>query len=273
MPTPSSAFRSIQVVPRYGTQTCVVRWILAPGLVGGKVYVYRSPDGVAGWKLLNEHNPVIDHNEYEDTTFVVNNISKVAHYRLLLKIDGNYYDSQIVGLFETLRPKQYAEVRKIMNLEYHRMRNINNGVKVLLYKPKVSGIPCPSLDKDSDQLFMQCPDPEKDCYGTKFIGGYSRPMETWMEFMNIGPNIIHHREDGLRQYDVGTIEARALAYPAPHQNDLIVHVPTDNRYFIDMAVKPFSYRGLIPTAYGVRLKLAERNHPCYRVPIPADYTQ
>lgn len=263
-------FTQMMVQPSYGRHRCLVRWKIRPGLEKADFFVYKSKDGTPGsWELLNEA-PVRGAMSYEDDLMIAGQKLVSFYYRVLAEFDGKEYDSPIVGTFEKLPVDEYKGAHRLIQLEYMRMSTGRNGVQVLHYKPKTLGTPCPSMDPDTKQLFENNDpnqDPALDCYGQRFIGGYNPPVQTWMEFQNVGP-MTASDSDNLPA-EARDVKVRMLAFPEPGPEDLIIHPATDNRYLVDNITQGFYFRGLTAIAYETSLKLLHRKDPRYRVPVSA----
>ena len=268
-------FVNVQVQPAYGKRTAFVTWVLQAGFDQGDIYVYRSPNGVSDWTLLNE-DPVRGLNHFEDAVFVVENRIQLTHYRLVLELNGQEYLSPVIGMLGKLTRNDYAGARLMMSLELQRMRK-GNGIQMLLFIPLTTGVPGPGVEdpRTNQQFNVATPSPDADCYGQRFVGGFAKPVSTWVELMDIG--VLDIKEDARDNdnEDEQTLAARVLAFPRPRRDYMLVHVETDNRYVIGGAegqdsgiVKPYYFKGVVPIAYDVKMQLLMRSDPRYRVPIP-----
>jgi hypothetical protein len=235
------------------------------------IFVFRSVDGVK-FELLNDQ-PVVLTPYYIDSTLPADNRIDNVYYRLLLIHEGQEYDSNIIGFFDKLTRYEYGMVHAMIQRKFLHMRT-GNGLEVLFYVPLTTGTPCDYYDPETQQVTgVDCPDkyagnPEMDCFGQKFRGGYTKPVNTWMKVLDSGPIMIIDSEAGLGQVDEYTVQAHMLAFPRPKKDDLIIHPPTDNRYAVGEVVKPYMFKGIVPIAYDVKLHLLRRDDPRYRVPIP-----
>lgn len=260
-------FVDIAIQPSYGKRQSLLNWRVLPGFETGDFYVYRSPDGVSDWVLLNE-DPVRG-LAYADNDFVIHGRINVPHYRLLLEHQGVSYDSPIVGLHDNITRGQYNGARRIMQLEFRRMKH--NGLCLLLYKPLQRGIPNPDIVADTGQIVgMRKPDPATDSYGQQFVGGFEAPIPTLVEFMSFSE--VSHTEapDATDDSDERIIGARILPYPFIGVDDLLVDTRTDNRYGVAKIDEPFCVRGMpaLTIGYQITLKILRREDPRYRVPVP-----
>ncbi len=232
-----------------------------------KVYVLRSVhNGAPPWVALT--NSAVSGQSFEDDAFIVDNRMQVTHYRLVgVDADNKRYDSPIVGMFDKLTRAEYGGVHKIIKMEYTRMR-AGNGLQAFHYLPLVEGEENPNYDTETgQQLIATCPD--DGSYGLPYLGGYGPPVQTWIELMQIGPEINVDKQDGKGADSTYNVRARMLAFPKPMINHLIVHPTTDNRYAVGERVQPYLFKGLIPISYDVELRLLNRNDQRYKVPVPA----
>lgn len=258
-------FLDIMVVPSYGRDACLVRWTLASGFEGARIYVYRSEDGQTGWTLLNPDTPITDRAYFEDTTFVVRDLLTTTHYRLLLEHQGREFDSPIVGAFDKLTRKEFGIVRRIMQLELKSLREGRQGIEVMVFSPKTRGPACRCVDpvtKQSSQASL-CP----YCYGTRIDGGFHPPVKTWIKAMQWNPNSKDDEPSGRARVDRNAVVTRALAIPALNTDDIIVHPVTDNRLSV-VATKVEYFRGTVPVVCAPSLVLLPRQDIRYKLPLP-----
>lgn len=258
-------FVDLTLAPSYGRNTCVVRWNLLAGFERGRVFVYRSDDGQTGWKLLNPDAPVVARNYYEDATFVVRDLLTTVHYRVLLELAGEAYDSPIVGIFDKLTRKEFGIVRRILELELKAMREGRQGIEVLVFSPLTQGPTCRCVDpktRQSSQASL-CP----FCYGTRLEGGFHPPVTTWIRADSWNDNAKVDDPTGKHRSDQTAVRTRALAIPPLTTDDLVIHPPTDQRLVVvSTAVK--SFRGTIPVVCLPTLNLLPRSDIRYQLPIP-----
>lgn len=259
-------FTDITVQPSYGSKSAIISWQLNSSYTG-VVWVYRSPDGAGNWELLNT-TAVDNASQYLDENLVVHVRHLIPHYRLVLEEgDGTTHDSPIVGLFERLTRQQYQGVSKMMKMEYLNMSR-GNGIQVLHYKPLSAGTDAWTVDPITGATRGDASCPDDTSYGEAYDGGFRRPFLTWIMPKKSGKIAVNDREGGAGSVGEYEIDARFLAYPRPAPGDLIVHVPTDNRWSVESDIEPFNFRGLMPVAFEAKLKLLPRNDPRYRVPLP-----
>jgi len=268
-------FISVNVQPSYGRQEVLVSWQVLPDYDDSMFFLYRSSSGEAPWILLNtinEDNEVIalEGSSFIDQEFFVDNRLQPTYYRMLLRTDdGEEFESPIVGLFDKLTRRQWGASCKMLAREYLRMR-VGNGVEILHYIPLMSGEINPKFDSDTGQhLGPECPNDEES-YGLKYKGGYGNPVQTYIEFRDVGPLVFQDTQNGQGHADPITVRARMLAHPKPGRGHMIVHPATDNRYVVGDTIKGWYFRGIVAIAYDVTLHLLRRNDPRYRVPIPEE---
>lgn len=257
-------FLDITVVPSYGTNSCAVRWKLAQGFERGQVYVYRADNGQTGWELLNPEAPVIGRSSFEDNKIPVRDLLTVLHYRLLLEIDDAEYDSPVVGVFEKLNRREFAIVRRILQLELKAMREGRQGIEVQVRTPLSRGKTCRCVDpvtKQSSQASLCA-----HCYGTRIEGGYAAPLQTWMRVLDWNPTEKADDPTGKHRVDSQYARARVLAYPDVVTDDLIIHPATDTRFSVVKAGAEY-FRGMVPVVSTPTLVVLPRSDVRYKLPL------
>jgi hypothetical protein len=258
-------FLDITLSPTYGKFETVVKWTVLGDYADGDFYIYKSEHGKQPWTLLNED--AVQGNMFVDTNFTPSNRNDVTHYRILLEKGDQSYDSPVVGLFDKLTRSEYKMARYMILQEYSRMK-LGNGIQVMLFKPLTRGIPCGSVDEDTKQkIGVDCKDPENDCYGQRFKGGFNTGTQTWMELRDIGTISYIDAPDGTGVDDTRVFQVTSLPFPMPSRGDLIVHPATDNRFAVG-DVKPHSFKGVVPINVIITLTLLHRKDPRYRLPVP-----
>jgi len=262
-------FTSISVVPAYGIHTAVVRWTVDADLVGAVFHVYRSPDGVTGWTLLNDE--ATSELFLTDTALTSKNLVDVVHYRLLALKDALEVESPIIGIYNTLTRHEYAMCSKIQKMEFMQLSR-GDGIELLVYKPLQSGVLSTQVDPDTLQHTSEpCPalPHDENSYDQLYEGGYGRPILTIARFTDTGPTIVLDRAEGLAARDENTVNARFLGFPHIAPGDMIVNHAVDDRYAVTDTVKPYKFKGIVPVAFDAKLQLLPRTDVRYRVPIPA----
>lgn len=256
-------FLSVHVQPSYGRNKAIVAWAVVRGYEQATCYVFKSHTrGTPPWTLLNEAPSVT--RMYEDTVL---ELTDNIYYRVLMVHEGQEYDSPVVSAFDKLSRAQYGGVSKIMGMEYARM-STGNGIQVLHYIPLANGELDETVDPLTEQKYgIACPDAD-DNFGTKFKGGYTPPVYTWMEITSYGKDEVKESDNGLDTDDSLIHKARLLAFPTPKPGDLIIHPTTDNRYAVNSPVQGNLFRGVYPVSYDVDIQLLRRTDARYRIEIP-----
>lgn len=273
-------FVNLNAQPSYGSKEVLLSWRVLPGYTDGLFFVYRSMTGTSPWELLNDTTEeggvvAIYGTYFVDEEFIVENRVVDTHYRLLLRMpNGEEFESPVVSMFGQLTRKEWGGACKMMLEERQRMCT-GNGVPVYQYIPLAAGELNPNFDPDTGQdVTAECPDTntEDDSYGLKYKGGYGPAINTWIEFMDVGPIIMQDRDDGQGHQDPITIKARMLAHPKPSRGQLIIHPPSDNRYVVGDTIKGWYFKGIVAIAYDMNLHLLRRSDARYRVPLPKTTT-
>jgi len=256
-------FIDIAVRPAYGKHLAVVTWNVQHRFLDGDFFVWRSVNGHKGWELLNEepvHGTVFSDLKAHDNAF----------YRILLEHRGESYDSPIIGLYDKLTRDEYRAVRKMMNIEYETMVTGRQGIRMLLYTPLTSGVLAPGVDPHTKQRFSTGlpEDPELDSYGELYVGGFAAPLVTYVKLSQVSPYTHSDAEDKSATTTDQDFAARFLAFPIPSRGDLLIHPETDKRYAVGETTQGYYFRGVIPTAFDVKLSCLYLSDPRYRVPVP-----
>lgn len=261
-------FRSITVQPAYGRNKVVVSWALDPDYEAGDIYVYRSPTGIdksEDWELLNPDAPVNGVDFYTDLTLSDKNLFRHYHYRLLLDLNGTYYDSPVMGMFsEDFNKTEYGALYTMRRREYLRMRS-GNGVRVIHAIPSSNGDKADNYDHEAEKQITACHDDES--YGEEFQKGYKNVVQTWAEMLNAGPETNEQTEGG--GYDQKQqFNFRLLAFPKPESGHIIIFPNSDKRFLVENGVQPFLFKGHLPVAYQVPCSLLDRADPRHKIEIP-----
>ena len=259
-------FIDVTVQPSYGARKVLISWVTAVGFPDLKFYILRSiHNGAPPWKALS--STAVEGSSFEDDAFVIDNRMQQVHYRLVaVDPEGNQYNSAVVGMYDKLTRGEYGAVHKMLKLEYTRMR-AGNGLRVLHFQPLADGTPNPNFDPETGQtLIATCPDDGN--YGLPYEGGFGPAVQTWIELMQVGPEVNMDKPDGKGADTTYDVRAKMLAFPKPMTNHLIVHPATDNRYAVGEQVQPYLFKGLVPIAYDVSLRLLRREDPRYKLPVP-----
>lgn len=256
-------FVDLVVHPAYGEHLAVVSWKVQDQFLDGDFYVWKSPDGNRNWALLNS-------TPLQTTAFSDPHMTDTAFYRVLLEHRGESFDSPIVGIYDKLTVAEYRACRLMMNVEFNNMTKGRQGLRMLLYSPLKSGVLAPDIDAQTGQRFgAGLPSsPESDSYGERFVGGYSAPVITWVKLSVMAQMTVSDSQDKTATTIERDFQARILAFPIPNRGCLLVHPPTDNRYAIGETTSGYFFRGIIPTAFDIKMDSLYRTDPRYRVPVP-----
>jgi hypothetical protein len=235
-------FLDVVVSPSYGDDRAVVSWVVVPEFKNAEFYVFRSEDGQTRWKILNDHAPVKG-TQFVDTDFVVRDLLTTMHYRVLLVLGHEEYDSPVVGVFAKLSRREFGIVRRILQLELLGMIQGRQGIEVQVRSQLTHGVTCRCVDpvtKQSSQASL-CP----YCYGTRFEGGFTPPVQTWIRAEDWNPTTRDDDPSGKSRKDVQIVRGRALTIPTLQTDDLVIHVATDTRLAVT-DVKQQLFRGIVP---------------------------
>jgi hypothetical protein len=257
-------FLDVVVSPSYGEDRAVVRWAVSPEIRhnDSDFYVFRSEDGQTHWQLLNK--APVRGNQFVDTDFVVRDLLTTMHYRVLMVHHDSETDSPVVGVFDKLTRREFGIVRRIMQLEMLCMMQGRQGIEVQVRSPLTSGVTCRCVDpvtKQSSQASL-CP----YCYGTRFEGGFTSPVTTWIRAEDWNVNTRADDPSGKARTDVQVVRGRALTIPSLRTDDLVIHVPTDTRLAV-AEVKQEMFRGIVPVVSLPGFVLLPRQDIRYKLPV------
>lgn len=272
-----NVFNDIRVQPAYGFEQALISWTLNPSFEAGNVYVYRSPNGVEvsdEWEILNLDDPVLGSSFFIDNALDDKNFFRQYFYRLVLELDGEYYDSPVIGMFnEGLNKSEYGVLRYMRKQEYLRMRS-RNGVRVLHCIPTIQGsfadgvdstlltrigTPCKNGDKEDPEMYE----------GTNlFTKQFSTVSQTWAEIQSIGALTVEQVENSLNNFLSQKYKLRLLGFPTPEVGHMIVLPNTDKRLLVTDNINPFLFKGYLPIAYEVIAEELPRTDSRYKIPLP-----
>jgi hypothetical protein len=262
----SPLFKSLDVWPSHGMRTALVSWEVDPAILSGSFYVYRSPDGMGEWRLLND--TAVNGLSFLDESFHVSDRSRVPHYRVACEMEHLIYESAVIGLFERTTRRDMCFANKVREEELRRMRG-GNGIQVFYYPAKLGGLPCGFVDKETEaHLGHGCAGTDRDCYGTGLVGGYRKPMAVWAELYDRAPQSGSNSGDGRGQTDYQGATVRLLAPFIPQVGDLVVFPASDDRFLVGEETKVHKIKGIVPVMSDAKLELLPRNHDAYRLQRP-----
>ena len=265
------SFLSVSLQPGYGTRTCAITWNVPAELQRGTVFIYRSMTGLGPWTIVNDkkHGTPASVGYFVDRVDAfIESTLMTMHYRLLLEVEKEKFDSPIVNLRTHLTPREYGIVKDIMFLELKNMRS-GNGVPAFIFAPLRRGIPAPGFDFETNQMQgTGMTVPGQESYGEAFVGGYGPPAITWVMKMGAMTTAFTKSPDGNGSQESTEVSARLLAFPRPVSNYMIVLPLMDERYAVGEIIKPFMFKGMLPIGYEVRLNPIPRTDARYKVPVP-----
>lgn len=247
-------------------------WQVDPSIRDAEFYVYRKWDSGAEWELLNTQ-PVYG-NGYADKEFVIKNKSQVPAYRVLAIKGELEWDSPEVAVFDHVSRKEFGIAQNIIRGLYLQARH--DGIPVLYYPAVKNGAMSGSLDPDTGQRIANTDcemgnvaDDEND-YGTYYKGGYYRPFLTFIRPMQ--PKLVREDRLDVGVFDSNIIQTYFLPFPSVRSGDMVVDVATDRRWIIGEGVTSSNFASKIPVLYQGEMSLQAHNDPCYKVPVPTNYS-
>jgi hypothetical protein len=104
------------------------------------------------------------------------------------------------------------------------------------------------------------------CYGTRFEGGFTPPVQTWIRAEDWNPSTRDDDPSGKSRKDVQIVRGRALTIPSLQTDDLVIHVATDTRLAVT-DVKQQLFRGIVPIYSQPGFVLLPRQDIRYKLPV------
>ena len=259
-------FVNLRIQPAFGQHTVVIAWDTPVECLGGSYFIYRSALGIKGtWELLNEFAP-LQHGicHWVDDGQSIPPAGDTIHYRLLyVAPDGTEYDSDVVGLWDTLPREEYGMARMILNNEFFEMQHCG-GIPVWQCVPLAFGELADNMDKATAQPVAVA---GQGNYGLPFKGGFAPPLLTWVKFDTVQHKSAD-RDDGMGFDEDVNIQGRFLAFPRLRRGHMIVNPHTDDRYVVASEVTPYLLRGMVPVAYSAGLTRLCQEDYRRRFPVP-----
>jgi len=218
-------FEEVYLLPKYPA-SIFIQWSLNLSSLPENYYfnIYLSDNPNDGYTKITQ-TPIVNSYFYEHSMGL---LTKEEY--LWIKIEAIAGDHKTIsepqGLFYNLDKRQFLIAKEIIRKK-DLLREKKVGLKSLVFKRKVFAPPCPKcidihtgFGTDSKCL---------ECYGTKKIGGYHAPIETWVEIVE-GP-----RE--IKQTEIGVTEDRFaianLTFPIVQKGDIIVERKRNKRWHIE----------------------------------------
>lgn len=268
----SPLFRNLRIIPHHGTRTAVVQWELPASATGGAVIVAWSETGLPGtWVVRNPQAPVAALvGTYSDTSFIINNGQVVGYYKLLLTLGGEEFFSAPIGIYGAMDREDYGIAHMIIQSEYEEMRG-GNGYPIWHLVPMSSGTLTGNADPDTGEVVgPECPGtPLADSgYGTPYVGGYHRPVLTWLRVINEKRDSLSDSASGNGTHQTQVMSVRLLNFPKPLRGHVLVDPMTDRRWIVSDNIQGFSHRAIYPVAYEVDVELIPQSDPVYRLVMP-----
>jgi hypothetical protein len=266
----SRPFTNIIVQPAYGYNHAVLRWSVSKDYRDWGALVYRSPDGLTSWELLNADEEPVFTTEFLDTDLPPAARLDRVHYRINLEqpITGVTIEGPLLAFYEQLSPSDYQRASLMIRAELKRISR-GPGIPMFHYVPLTRGTVNPFYDKVTWlQSGSECKCNPDQSYGMPFVGGFGPPLQTWVHLVDVQRSR-EWKEDATGTKDSSRATARLLSFPHPSLGHMLVHPATDDRYVVAAGeVKPFLYRGMVQIGFEVTLILLRRTDSRYQVPVP-----
>jgi hypothetical protein len=261
-------FSDIVVIPAREGGT-IVQWNLHPQVRDLGEYKYTLQASNAGVKDSCAWRNVATGT---DTWFLVDPKQRLrggysyTHYRVRLETGERRYHSAPLHTMGRLRYEDWRVYVSVMRAEHVQLSG-KTGIPGLLFKRRISGVPCRRcLDHNTGEVRnANCP----ECYGTSWMYGYYRPVPcVWF---NVDP------ADASIKYDIATqgpvtntrFEARAVASPLLITGDVWLNQQSSERFQI-VQVQPIVEQKGIPVVYKLAIERLPFSDIVYTLPRTAD---
>jgi hypothetical protein len=257
-------FRDITVLPVREGGT-MVQWTLHPQVRDRGEYRYTLQVGSAGVTDKHAWKDVVSE---PDVWCLIDPVQRLrgnfsfTHYRIRLNTGERSYHSVPLHTMGRLKYEDWRVYVSVMRAEHVQLSG-KTGIPGLLYKRRISGIPCQRCrDFNTGEVRdSHCP----DCFGTGWFGGYYKPMPC--AWFNVDP------ADASIQYDVNTqgpvtntrYEARAIASPLLITGDVWLNRQSSERFRI-MQVMPIVEQKGIPVVYKLAMERLPFSDITYKLP-------
>ena len=259
-------FKNLRIQPFFGDYQITVAWDAPRDCENGFYYVYRSHTGLAdSWAMLNENAPVTGGCcHFIDENMTLPGAGMTIYYRLCYETpEGEYYDSEVVDLWQVLPRPEYGYVRSAIFEEYTQMR-MGRGIPVFHCMPLTSGTLSPNIDPQTRLRVSTAPD---GSYGMPYLGGFHTPVATYAVVSSADIDK-QDKDDGTGFTERYDTTLRLLPFPRPALGHMLVNPRTDERWAVTGGLKPYLFRGIVPLAYVTKAVRIPIGDPRYGFPVP-----
>jgi hypothetical protein len=223
-------------------------------------YIDVAPNGSEDWTTLNKTAVVDDCSYYDPNKY--NYAMNIDYSYRIRMVDGNntvFYSNPFQPL-GNWNKRDYLLAKEIMRKEYLELTKFT-GVRGTIVKRRQWGPECPRcLDFDTKEVTdNKC----NICFGTGFIGGYFKGIESWVKLSNLRRN---KDITDTAVMDPFTRMGRSVAYPYLDNRDFWVNTDTNERWFISNPTSAADMRG-IPIIYNAEYRKAPTSDIIYDVPL------
>ena len=265
-------FSQVQVSVTPANNSRLITWLLHPHFVptGTSLSFYVEVGQSAGtWTRLNPTTPIINNNVYIDNGPYLQDARTLTYYRVVLATTAGSvtteYASVPTGVHGPLEHRERQIVREVLRRNYLNMAR-NNGNYGYLVRKREWGTPCACADPDLGMpASHSCP----LCQGTGVEQGYYPACPFWLEFTQVGP--VARTDTGqvgvqLQQQ----VQAVAVNYPTPAQNDLWVDSATGDRYIIESVIEHLVMVRNMPILLGLALRKLPVTDPAFAIEVDTE---
>jgi hypothetical protein len=235
-------------------------------LFAGRAIVFRSRDSV-NWQMVTKAPHIVGVNWYEDH-FNPDRSSDSLFYKVVIYKDGVPYESPVGGLYKDLNAKEQGIVKRMLNTVLKSMIQGRQGIKAWLYKPLQGGAKCQACqtgtltNADSSSI---CP----VCFGTRIVGGYALPTETWIKRLSPRQLTVKDLQGGAGADDQEEAQWFSLPFPIPRVHDVLLIPATGEAHVVGQCNLNL-FRGIVPISSMIQSTRLLSGDIRHRLPLPLD---
>ena len=253
---------ALQIRPDYA-EGFSFRWSLPPTFNKPFPWVFTigmAPTPAGDWTTISPQ--LVNVFAWSSPRMMLVNKSNVLYFKVTLKSGGETFESDVIQPFGDLTKKEFLIGKDIMRREVLQDRQFCGVPNKLLMKAQWGERCQTCTDPITGRVRnSNCP----DCVGTGYKNPYHGPYDLWMSY---SPDVQHRQ---VESPDTGTTEpknftARCVASPEVRQNDVVIDVRSNKRYYVS-SVQAISEIRRIPIIQSINLAEAATSDPIYRLKV------
>ena len=259
-------FKDIYLSPYYGGKSLTLFWEVEEPFKGrGQYRFYKSPDGYRDWvELAPEDFIQVGDECIIDNTFNVTNFKFNYHYRIHYKLGDIEETSQNVGIYNILNKREFGFLYSNLQNQYNKWKYCSEGIRIAVLKPAVTSENSVTVSSTTGisigTSLNECSD------GTKFSGGYSKPIYSW-GMVSVKNKMIRVNTEETGVMETDKVLMATFAYPRIDPTDIIVNVRTDDRYSLERPAETMYMFGKVPYISKIYLSKIARNDMAYNIKV------